>query len=653
MKEKTGIRSGFTPRALLVAFGSIVLISYWTQHSELVIDSPSFNSIHPSIAAFFTVICISLFINPFLKRIHPRVAFTQPELLLIYSMLIVAGPIVSIGGVHFLLPTLIAPFYFATPENEYDLLFHKYIPDWFGPKDSKAIKFFYEGAPDGSIPWDVWIKPLLAWTAFLLVIYFIFLCMNVIIRRQWADMEKLTFPLVHLPLEMTKEAGKGKYFNEFFKSPIMWIGFLVPVIIHGINGINNYFPNVPRIQFRYISISRYFTEKPWRAMGNTYISLYPCAIGFAYLLTLDISFSCGFFYIFSKMENIFGSIVGWGERSSSSLGHFPFIQHQGAGAFIMLMLIGVWTGRRHIWNVLRRTFSDKTEIDDSAEPLSYRFAVFGLFGGLVFLLMWSVWAGMDLLPAIIFFALFCILSISLTRLRVQAGLGCVHGPLTPQDLMVLGAGSVRLGVNNLTIISHFHFMTEEMRGVISIMPSQLEGFKISESAKIKARQLAAAIMIGIVIALPFAYHAALRTIYDLGGNILNNWRVHSMPKQPFTALGTMLRNPRPVDWQGMQFVGIGSLFTLFLATMRMRFVWWPFHPIGYAVAFTERTIHWIWAPMLVGWGAKTLALKHGGVRTYRKYLPFFLGLILGDFFMGGFWGLIGLSSNAPGYLIFP
>jgi len=653
MQNTSGIRSGFTVRALLVAFGSIILISYWTQHSELVIDSPSFNSIHPSIAAFFTVICISLFINPLLRRISPVLSFTQPELLLIYSMLIVAGPIVSIGGVHFLLPTLIAPFYFATPENEYEMLFHKFIPDWFGPKDPRAIKYFYEGSPDESVPWGLWIEPLLIWAAFLLAIFFVFLCMNVIIRRQWADMEKLTFPLVQLPLEMTKEAGKGRFYNEFFKNRVMWLGFLIPVIIHGINGINNYFPSVPDIRFRYISISRYFTEKPWRAMGSTYISLYPCIIGFAYLLTLDVSFSCGFFYIFSKMENIFGAMVGWSERSSSSLGHFPFIQHQGAGAFITITLIGIWTGRRHLWNVLRRTFSDKSGVDDSMEPLPYRFAVIGLALGLAFLLIWCVWAGLNLLPAVVFFALFCLLSIALTRLRVQAGLGCVHGPLTPLDLMVLGAGSVRLGTRNLSILSHFHFMTGEMRGVISIMPSQLEGFKISESAKVKSRQLAVAIMISIAIAIPFGYHAALRKIYELGGNILNNWRIHGMPKQPFQELGTMLRNPRQPDWVGMQFVGIGSLFTLFLATMRMRFVWWPFHPVGYAVAFTERTIHWIWGPMLIGWGAKMLALKHGGVRTYKRFLPFFLGLILGDFFMGGLWGVIGLSSNAPGYLIFP
>jgi len=647
------IRSGLTFRAILVAFGSIIIISYWTQHSELVIDSPSFNSIHPSIAAFFTVIIIALFINPFLKRIHPSLAFTQPEILLIYSMLIVAGPIVSIGGIHFLLPTLIAPYYFATPENEYSLLFHRYIPNWFGPKDPVAIRDFYESSIDGSIPWHVWIKPLFLWSAFLIAIYFTFLCMNVIIRKQWADIEKLTFPLVQLPLEMTQESEKGKVYNAFFRNRIMWIGFAIPVIIHGLNGINNYFPDIPQIRFRYIGISDYFTDKPWNAMGYTYISLYPCAIGFAYLLTLDISFSCGFFYILSKLELIFGAMVGWSERSSSSLAYFPFSQNQGAGAFIMLAVISIWAGRRHLMSVLKRVFSASSGVDDTEEPLPFRFAVIGLFVSLSFLILWCILAGMTFLVTVVFFALFCIFSIALTRLRVQAGLGCVHGPLTPQELMVLGFGSINLGVQNLTILSHLHFMTGEMRGVISIMPSQLEGFKISESAKINARQISIAIMIGIAIALPFAYHAALRTIYKFGGNMLNSWRILEMPVQPFQTLSSMLQNPRPVDWVGMEFVTLGALFTAFLGFMRMRFFWWPFHPIGYAVAFTERTIHWIWAPMLVGWLCKTLALRHGGVRTYKKMLPFFLGLILGDFFMGGFWGVIGLFSNAPGYLIFP
>ena len=651
--EHYNLRSGLTIRAFLLAIGATVMMSFWTQHSELVIDSPSFNSIHPSVAGFFAVICISLFINPLLKAIRPKWALTQVEMLFIYAILIVTGPVVSIGGVHFFLPTLIAPYYYATPENEYAELFHRYIPPWFGPKNPEVIRQFYESSEGAGVPWEAWIKPLLIWTPFLLAIYFIFLCMNVILRKQWIDREKLVFPLVPLPLEMTRDAEAGHRFNAFFRNGLMWIGFAIPVIIHGINGLHTYIPSFPSIQYKHINISRYFTEKPFNAMGYTAISFFPCIIGFAYILTVDVSFSCGFFYIFSRVESILGAVVGWTGKGSSSLAQFPFIEHQGAGAFIAITIISLVVSRRYIWAVLRKAFSPKSGLDDSLEPMSYRWAVLGLAGGILFLTIWCLLAGMTLTIVLSFLCLFCLFSVALTRIRVQAGMGCVHGPLTPQDLILATGGTVGVGAENLTILSHFHFFTGEMRGIISVMPSQLEGFKLAETVKINSRQLVLAIMLGTVIGLVLAYYAALRTIYDFGGNILNNWRVRSMPHVPFQGLRAALSRPQDPDWIGLQFVGFGFLFTLFLTIMRLRFLWWIFHPIGYAAAYTGRTIHWVWFPMLLGCLVKYAVLKHGGARTYRNFLPFFLGLILGDFFMGGFWGIIGLFSNQPGYLFFP
>ncbi len=304
-------RSGLTVRAFLLAMIATVIMAFWTQHSELVIDSPSFNSIHPSVAGFFAVIVISLFINPAIKAIRASWALKQSEMLLIYSILIVTGPVVSIGGVHFFLPTLIAPYYYATPENEYAELFHHAIPSWFGPKDAEVIRQFYESSEGMGVPWDAWIKPLALWTPFLLAVYFIFLCMNVIIRRQWTDREKLTFPLVYLPLEMTKDAAPRQLYNTFFRNGLMWVGFLIPVILHGLNGLHNYIPSVPAIQYKNINISRYFTDRPWNAMGYTTISFYPSVIGISYLLTLDVAFSCGFFYMFTKTEAIMGTALGW------------------------------------------------------------------------------------------------------------------------------------------------------------------------------------------------------------------------------------------------------------------------------------------------------------------------------------------------------
>jgi hypothetical protein len=42
------------------------------------------------------------------------------------------------------------------------------------------------------------------------------------------------------------------------------------------------------------------------------------------------------------------------------------------------------------------------------------------------------------------------------------------------------------------------------------------------------------------------------------------------------------------------------------------------------------------------WLTKSIALKVGGMRLYRRLIPFFLGIALGHFFTAGMvWGAIG------------
>jgi hypothetical protein len=44
-------------------------------------------------------------------------------------------------------------------------------------------------------------------------------------------------------------------------------------------------------------------------------------------------------------------------------------------------------------------------------------------------------------------------------------------------------------------------------------------------------------------------------------------------------------------------------------------------------------------------------LKLGGVKLYRQAVPFFLGLILGDYTLGCVWSLIGLVLEMPTYIV--
>ena len=57
----------------------------------------------------------------------------------------------------------------------------------------------------------------------------------------------------------------------------------------------------------------------------------------------------------------------------------------------------------------------------------------------------------------------------------------------------------------------------------------------------------------------------------------------------------------------------------------------PFHPLGYCIG---PGLIWHWSPFFIAWLLKLVILRYGGLRFYRRALPFFLGLVLGDYVLG-------------------
>jgi hypothetical protein len=48
-----------------------------------------------------------------------------------------------------------------------------------------------------------------------------------------------------------------------------------------------------------------------------------------------------------------------------------------------------------------------------------------------------------------------------------------------------------------------------------------------------------------------------------------------------------------------------------------------------------------------------VTLRYGGIQLYRRFLPFFLGLILGDYVVPSLWGLGGMLTGNQQYMAFP
>jgi hypothetical protein len=117
---------------------------------------------------------------------------------------------------------------------------------------------------------------------------------------------------------------------------------------------------------------------------------------------------------------------------------------------------------------------------------------------------------------------------------------------------------------------------------------------------------------------------------------LENWITKPFPSNP-TAVG---------------FVGVGFGVSMLLGWLRLRFLWFPFHPLAYAIA-PSWGVGTLWMPLMIGSTAKFFILKFGGLRTYRQTLPFFFGLILGEIAVGSLWTLAGIALGVPTYDFWP
>jgi hypothetical protein len=90
---------------------------------------------------------------------------------------------------------------------------------------------------------------------------------------------------------------------------------------------------------------------------------------------------------------------------------------------------------------------------------------------------------------------------------------------------------------------------------------------------------------------------------------------------------------------------IGAVFTTVLSYLRLRFTWWPFHPIGFLIVGTFPSQH-LWFSIFLGWLIKVLVVRFGGARFYTTCKPFFIGLIVGEGVAAGFWLIVGIAMNA-------
>jgi hypothetical protein len=644
-----------TARACIIGLLLIPLLVFWVEYTEIVAKGPDLAAMSLPMSVVFALLLL-IPINLLVRRFAPRAALTQAELLLIYSMNVIAVYLSGIGMMQFLTPELVGWKHFATSENKWANWFDLVRP-WSVPNPS-VVHDYYAGKSSFFTPAHMagWAGAIGVWSAFTFVLLACFYCIATLVRKQWVENERLIFPIVQIPLEITRDGGD----SPIWRNRLFWYGVLLPVIFESlaaihftINPLMPYFPLKPEAS---LELDTNITTPPWNAMGYTTLAFYPMVIGLTFLLSLDVSFSCWFFYLFTKAESIGATAFGLRDPGAGpALSRIPYVTEQGVGAYVGLALFTLWLARPHLTSAWRRAFGRDRTLDDSNEPLSYRAAFVGLFLTMPLLVGFGVALGLSWGLSLLFFGLFLLLALTFTRIRAEAGLPWGQGPwgLSHGTLINFG-GTQSFTAQNLTAFAFLRWFDSDFRCLSQ--PAQIEAMKMASAAQprpLNQRQMTWALAAAVVVGLAAAWASCLGIYYHYGADsaILDTWRT-AQGHYGFDDLQSQLTAALPMDKPRITAAVAGLLIVGVLSILRTRFVWWPLHPIGYAVGNTD-TMTWIWFPTLLGWLFKSLILRYGGVKLYRQALPFFFGLVLGDYAISGIWALIFLTFHMPGYRTFP
>jgi hypothetical protein len=638
-------RSGISLRAMLVGTLLCGVIAVGLPYGEFVLNGTQMGLNSSTPAAFFMLFLLVALVQPLLGFLRRDWLFSRAELLSITVMMMITTAIAARGFISIAVPIMTGVFYFASPENNWEELLIPHVPTWLIPYNPQAIKDFYEGLPEGeAIPWGVWIEPLFWWFLFMTAFYLVIVCSMVIVRRQWMDHERLLYPLTQVPLGMVEDGDRPSQIKPFLKNPTMWIGLAVPLVLHGINALSHYYEFIGRINFSY--------SLPLVQDTVRFYLRFDCMwIGLAYLVNTNITFSLWLFYMLVKVQEVAFTRIGILSTETLDIFSHTFdgptmgiLSHQTMGAMIVMVLLGLWTARSHLWDVLQHLWRREGR-SDGDELLSYRTALIGIVLGLAFMSVWLWRSGLPLWAVFVYLFGAFVIFLALTRVIVEAGLAAAVQGMSGCGFLISSVGSSSIGVAGVLATGVTLAWAGDL--LVFMMAPCANGIRMLHGLGRYKRRILVMMGLAMAIGLVGGVYTILVLSYHYGANNFHgSWAWFA--KEPFRVAQTFALNPVGPNWEGWLWNVVGAGVMTLLIWARHHLLWWPFHPIGYLVSGTW-ILNSVWFSIFLAWLIKALVLRYMGPNGYKATRWFFLGMVLGQFVAGGVWmvidGFTGMTGN--------
>lgn len=604
-----------TARAVLL--GTVLaLANCW-----LIILSDNYGRDSGTALPLFTTPVAMLFGLTLLQQTLPaRFRLRPSELITVYLLPVIATALAGHDMLQNFFGVVTHATWGATEANDWTHLFGNRLPAGLVVSDPVALDGFYQGAQSIYEPrhYRPWLPVLWHWGIFCWMLMLAFACLAVLVRRRWSEDERLSFPIIQLPHALAEPA-------PLLRDRLMWLGFTVAFSLKVLRLLHSHVPAVPLPPEWLGGIWRFDTQlttAPWTGLGPSWVGVQWFAVGLAYFVPQDLILSCWVFYVLRKLSEVGATALLGSSRQS-----FPYVNEQACGAWIMLGALALGSARVD----LRRAGGDLARLRfrrAAGDPMPLGLALLGLLAAAAYFAWFSRRWGLTLAPAAAFFAVYFLLALAISRVRVELGTPHEIYFVNPLRAMITVVGSEALGPRNLNLLSLYYWFNRCYRP--HPMPNLLEGFKLADQTGLRPTGLVPLLLWASLLGIAGTFWAQLHLSYRDGAAA----RMISFSRwgglETWLWLANWLNNPQPVETPRVTALLAGGGLVAGLRLLRTRFIAWPLHPAGYALAISY-AMEYYWSTFLFTWLLKGYLNRAGGMAWHRRAVPAALGLILGDY----------------------
>jgi hypothetical protein len=244
--------------------------------------------------------------------------------------------------------------------------------------------------------------------------------------------------------------------------------------------------------------------------------------------------------------------------------------------------------------------------------------------------------------------------ITVARVRAETGLHTQHVSYEFTKLPMVFGMTGLLGARIFSLFVTIAFLPLTL--LFRTIPQHLENMELARRNKLRLRTVAVASLTAFIVAVVIGMVVLPIWAYAYGGVAYGEQAQEQ--KQTSRAIAHYslwishylgeegLDQWSDVHWIRIWFMLGGFGVVAVLSLLRSRFLRFPLHPIGYLLillsiyyewvspyykgsADAPAESSWLWASIFLAWLIKKVVIKYGGMNTYRRAKPFFIGLVVG------------------------